>query len=423
MSAYKLMTVLTGRVFEDKGWTLSDSEAPAPSLVRTIYDKRQIEFGPKEAGIYRFADWLPVQRTLKGSSATVTYRSGRLADALGLENLYVAFSGWWPEKGALMETCTFKETEAYSVCGRLGADFDKILVVSSAGNTARAFARVCSMNNIPLVLTVPYDCRGALWFKEPVNPCVKLICTPAGSDYFDAIALGDKIASSPRFLAEGGAKNVARRDGMSTTVLSAAEVIGRIPDCYFQAIGSGTGTIAAWEANLRLIGDGRFGSHKMRLYPSQNIPFTPMHDAWKAGSRALLPMDDDEARAKALQITAKVLSNRKPPYSIAGGLFDALSDAGGDIELADNSDIERCRVLFAECEGVDISAEAAVALQGLINAVSAGKVSRKENVMLNVTGGGSELCRSKGEIFTLEPAAIMTAEENDVISRVESMFE
>ncbi len=417
------MTVLSGRVFEDEGWTLSDSEAPAPSLVRTLYDKSRIDFGPKEAGIFRFLDWLPVRRTLKGSGATVTYRSARLADALGLDNLYVAFSGWWPEKGALMETCTFKETEAYSVCGRLGDDFDKVLVVSSAGNTARAFARVCSMNNIPLVLTVPYDCRSALWFKHPVNPCVKLICTPEGSDYYDAIALGDKIASSPRFLAEGGAKNVARRDGMSTTVLSAAEVIGRIPDCYFQAIGSGTGTIAAWEANLRLIGDGRFGSHKMRLYPSQNIPFTPMHDAWKAGSRALLPMDDDEARAKALQITAKVLSNRKPPYSIAGGLFDAISDAGGDIELADNNDIERCRALFADCEGVDISAEAAVALQGLINAVSAGKVSRKENVMLNVTGGGSELCRSKGEIFTLEPAAIMTAEENDVISRVEAMFE
>ena len=423
MGKYKLMTVATGRVFDDAGWTLADPECPSPSMVRAIYDKKQIEFGPASAGLYRFDDWLPTHRRLEGSAPTVTYKSKKLGAAVGLENLYIAFSGWWPEMGARMATCTFKETEAFSVCARLPEGDGRILVVSSAGNTARAFARVCSENIIPLVLTVPWDCREALWFKKPLNPCVKLICTPAGTDYFDAIALGDAIAASPRFLAEGGAKNVARRDGMSTTVLSAAEVIGRIPDCYFQAIGSGTGTIAAWEANLRLKEDGRFGSHKMKLFPSQNIPFTPMYDAWKAGSRALLPMDDDDARAKALAIDAKVLSNRKPPYSIAGGVYDALCDAGGDIELTTNEDIKRCQAMFAECEGVDIHPAAAVALQGMINAVKAGKIERDAVAMLNVTGGGEQLCRSTGEEFMLEPAAIMSAGEKDVILRVEKLFE
>lgn len=417
------MTVATGRVFEDAGWTLADPECPVPSMVRAIYSKKQIEFGPESAGLYRFDDWLPTHCRLEGSAPTVTYKSKKLGKALGLENLYIAFSGWWPAMGAKMETCTFKETEAFSVCARLPKGSDRILVVSSAGNTARAFARVCSENNIPLVLTVPWDCREALWFKKPLNPCVKLICTPAGTDYFDAIALGDAIAASPRFMAEGGAKNVARRDGMSTTVLSAAEAIGRIPDCYFQAIGSGTGTIAAWEANLRLLEDGRFGTHKMKLFPSQNIPFTPMYDAWKAGSRPLLPMDDNQAREKALAIDAKVLSNRKPPYSLAGGVYDALCDAGGDIELATNDDIKRCQALFLECEGVDIHPAAAVALQGMINAVEAGKVERDAVAMLNITGGGEQLCRASGEEFMLEPAAVMTAAEGDVAGRVEKMFE
>ena len=44
-------------------------------------------------------------------------------------------------------------------------------------------------------------------------------------------------------------------------ILSAVTTIGRIPDYYFQAVGSGTGAIAAWEANMRLIEDGRFGSN------------------------------------------------------------------------------------------------------------------------------------------------------------------
>ena len=122
------------------------------------------------------------------------------------------------------------------------------MVVASAGNTARAFARVCSENNIPLLLCIPQDCIDAMWSAKPLNPCVKLVATERGSDYFDAIYLSNIICELDKFYPEGGAKNVARRDGMGTTVLSAVTTIGRIPDYYFQAVGSGTGAMAAWEA-------------------------------------------------------------------------------------------------------------------------------------------------------------------------------
>lgn len=169
-----------------------------------------------------------------------------------------------------MRSCSFKETEAYSVGSRIdGREPGKVLVVASAGNTARAFAQVCSDNKIPLLLCVPQDNLDALWFEAPLNSCVKLLCTESGSDYFDAIHLSNIICAFEGFYAEGGAKNIARRDGMGTTMLSAATFIGRIPEYYFQAIGSGTGAIAAWEANLRLIEDGRFGSHKAKLMVSQ----------------------------------------------------------------------------------------------------------------------------------------------------------
>lgn len=188
-----------------------------------------------------------------------------------------------------MTTCSFKETEAYSVCGRIREDDDRILVVASAGNTARAFAKVCSDNNIRLLLSVPEDNISALWFDGPLNPCVKLICCERGGDYFDAISLSNQVLRSRKFYAEGGAKNVARRDGMGTTVLSAATTIGEIPDYYFQAVGSGTGAIAAWEANMRLNEDGRFGDKLMKLIVSQNAPFVPMYDAWRVDSREMLP--------------------------------------------------------------------------------------------------------------------------------------
>ena len=419
---YILETAATGRRFEDSGWTLADPQCEEPSLVRAVYDKKQIDFGPEERGIYKFADWMPVRRMLKGSAPTVTFRSEKLAGRLGLPNLYIAFSGYWPQRGAGMTTASFKETEAYSVCARIPKGEKRILVVASAGNTARAFAKVCSENEIPLLLSVPEDNIDALWFEQPLNDCVKLICPPKGSDYFDAIALGDAACTSPRFFAEGGAKNIARRDGMATTVLSAVQTIGRIPDAYFQAIGSGTGTIAAWEANLRLIGDGRFGSHKMKLFPSQNIPFLPMYDAWKAGSRALLPMDDEAARRQALEIHAKVLSNRKPPYSLRGGLFDALCDAGGDIEKADNRDIAAMQQLFLESEGIDIHPAAAVALKGMIDTFEAGKLPKDAVAMLNITGGGEARFKKEHKCHCLKPSLTGHATDPGIVEKIENLF-
>ncbi len=421
---YTLVNVADGRKFEDAGWTLADPEAASPSLVRAEYENKQYNPRTDLDGFYRYADWLPIKRTLEGSCAPVTYKSEKLAAKLGLSNLYITLSGYYPAIGAKMETCSFKETEAYSVCARLPEDNKKILVVASAGNTARAFAKVCSDNNIPLLLSIPEDNISALWFKKPLNDCVKIIASPKGSDYFDAIALSDVACKSPMFMAEGGAKNVARRDGMGTTLLSAVEVIGRIPDAYFQAVGSGTGTIAAWENNLRLIEDGRYGSHKMKLYPSQNEPFTIMYDSWKAHSRALVPMTPEEAREAAAIIDAKVLSNRKPPYSLAGGLFDALEDAGGDMFKVTNEELHHWQDIFLELEGIDIHNAAAVATASLAQAVENGTVGKDDIIMLNITGAGEELAKSEGNIFYAKPHLVLdpALPENEIIPQVENLF-
>lgn len=420
---YTLVNCADGRRFEDSGWDLADRQSSVPSLVRAVYENKK--FTPREDldGLYRYAEWLPVKRTLEGSHRPVTYKSKGLAEYIGLENLYITFSGYFPEIGADMETCSFKETEAYSVCARL-QDCGKVLVVASAGNTARAFAKVCSDNNIPLLLSVPEDNIAALWFRKPLNDCVKIIAAPKGCDYFDAIHLSDIVCKDPMFLAEGGAKNIARRDGMGTTLLSAVEVIGAIPDAYFQAIGSGTGTIAAWENNLRLIEDGRFGSKKMRLYPSQNDPFTIMYDSWKAHQRPLVPLSPEDARHQAAVIKAKVLSNRKPPYSIAGGLYDAMVDAGGDIFKVDNDEIDFWKAKFLELEGTDIYSAAAVATASVSEALAAGDIRRDEVIMLNITGGGEKRSKASFDIVYAQPALVLDPDmpEEEIISKVKALI-
>ncbi len=420
---YKLLNVGSGRVFEDAGWTLADPESPSPSLVRAIYENKK--FTPRDdlKGLYRYAEWLPIRKPLRHSHAPVTYKSKGLAAMLGMDNLYITFSGYAPKLGAKMETCSFKETEAYSVCARLPKNNKRILVVQSAGNTARAFAKVCSDNNIPIVICIPKDNIGDLWFKKKLSSCVKIVASPAGSDYYDAIALGDKLCSSPRYLAEGGAKNIARRDGMGTTVLSAAEAIGRIPDAYFQAVGSGTGAIAAWENAERLAEDGRYGKNNMRIYACQNAPFTIMYDSWKADSRELVPMTPEESRQKAEIILGKVLSNRKPPYSLAGGLFDVLKKSGGDMFKVSNDEIVYWIVRYFSAEGYDIFPASACAVASLKQALDAGIVKKDETVMLNITGGGMLNATKKGFVLK-EPDLVLSPDlsAEEIIAAVDKLF-
>lgn len=421
---YHLTNVSDGHEFQDKGWTLSDPQSKTPSLIRAVYESKAFTPRPELDGIYRYADWMPVKRILKKSSAPVSYKSKGLAKHLGLDNLYITFSGWNPKIGAKFRTCSFKETEAYSVLARLDEDEKRILVVQSAGNTARAFAQVCSDNKIPIVICIPRDSIHDLWFTKKLDKCVKLVAVPHGCDYYDAISIGEKLAEDPGFILEGGAKNVARRDGMGTTVLSFAEETGRIPDAYFQAVGSGTGAIAAWENACRLAEDGRFGENKMRVYVGQNSPFTLMYDSWKAGSRELLPLDPDKGRRQAEIILAKVLSNRKPPYSLAGGLYDVLKASGGDVFLADNDEIMHWMLQFRNLEGYDLLPAACVAVASLAKAVQEGKVGREDYVMLNCTGGGTFAAMSKG--YFLKDIDLELAPDtpsSEVVAKVKALFQ
>jgi cysteate synthase len=401
---YHLQSLCCGTKFEDKNWELNCPDNEEPGLIRAIYNEKQLTVHEEYPGMYKFSDWLPIHRVLKGSGAPVTYKSTGLAKELGLENLYITFNGYWPEKGAMMKTGSFKECEAFSVCARSNNFDGGVMVVASAGNTARAFAKVCSENKISVLICIPKDCANAMWFSQEIDPCVKLIAAESGGDYFDAIHLSNIACEIKGFFPEGGAKNVARRDGMGTTVLSAVTTIGRIPDYYFQAIGSGTGAIAAWEANLRFIADGRYGDNKMKLILSQNTPFLPIKEAWDVSSREMLPMDNVLARKQVEEIIAKVLSNRKPPYSLKGGLFDAMTDSGGEVIAVTNDEAESANLLFEQTEGNDLEPAAAVAVASLIKALERGTIEKDSVVMLNITGGGVKKFKHENAINYLEPS-------------------
>jgi cysteate synthase len=321
-----------------------------------------------------------------------------------LLNVWVVFNGYWPERGAALETASFKDLEAWAVLSRIDGRHEGVLVLASAGNTAAAFARACSLNEVPCLIVVPEAAFAGLRFPDTLDPCVKLVSLTGFTDYSDAIALAERVSQIDGFFPEGGVKNVARRGGLGTTLLNAVEEIGEIPRYYFQAIGSGAGAIGAHEAAKRLAEDGRFGEEPPKLVLSQNLPFVPIYTSWKSGRRELVKIDEDDGRKQTQQMIAQVLSNRRPPYSCTGGVYDILTETGGDMLTADNFEALHAKRLFEETEGIDIDPASAVAFATLLKAARYDGIESDAPVLLNITGGGRERQRLDRDLIPARPA-------------------
>ena len=175
---------------------------------------------------------------------------------------------------------------------------------------------------------------------------------------------------------------------------------------------------------MRLIEDGSYGDNLMKLMVSQNAPFVPMYDAWRHESREMLPYDAKKARRDAELIDAKVLSNRRPPYSVAGGLYDALKTTDGNILVATNAQSKRACKLFKELEDIDIYPAPGVALASLIKMVEAGEIAKDACIMLNITGAGEEAAKRGREMWYLKPSKVfsLTPDVDEVVTYVESLF-
>lgn len=341
-------------------------------------------------GIWRF-NWLPVHAPGAVSAGPVVYRSRGLAGRLGLENLFIAFNGYWPERGAAIETCTFKEFEAAVVLENARQNGIEGLVVASAGNTARAFAHLSAQTGFPVVIVVPRMCLKEMWYLEKSTEVPTFVIEDG--DYSDAIDVARRIAHHANMPFEGGVKNIAKRDGLGIVLLEAVSATGRLPEHYFQAVGSGAGAIAAWEMSERFIADGRFGGRLPVLHLAQNLPFAPMTKAWQRGQRTLAEEDLNPELIK--MISTRVLSTRYPAYSVKGGVYDALRATDGRMYGVTNEEMARARELFAGAEGMDIVPAAAVAVAALSQAVGDRAVAPGETVLLNITGGGEARIRSE----------------------------
>ena len=164
-------------------------------------------------------------------------------------------------------------------------------------------------------------------------------------------------------------------------------------------MGSGTGALAAWEASKRLISIPSIEKRSMKLHLIQNYPFQPIVDAWNRDSKSIRKIKDSEVYKLLSETKAKVLSNTNPPYSISGGLYDALKESKGETTAVNNNEIENSRNLAMDILDLDLCSPASAALAGLVKSVKEKKIDKNEKILLHLTGGGTSEIRKEKNLI------------------------
>jgi cysteate synthase len=421
MSDYQLVCSGCNATYQDDGARLDCANDHRPALLKTRYPQRAFTPGTTNS-MLRYSNWLPNAREFPSAARTGVYRSTALGPHLGLRQLWIAFSGWWPARAATLPTGSFKDLEAVSVLRRLAPGDARTLVISSAGNTALAFARICTDNNVPALIVVPLRGWRDVMSSVRVGPSVRIIAI-ADAGYQEAITFARDLCSNEEFILEGGVRNIGRRDGMGTAMLAAVETIGALPDAYFQAVGSAAGALAAHEAAQRINADGRYGTRLPRLMLSQNAPFTPIHDAWEAHRTTLIATPPEGTASRLAQIGAFVLGNAAPPYAATGGVHEALAASGGKTYAIGNPQFGNAMSLFAELEGMEIEPAAGVAVASLVRAVADGDINQDDVVVLHITGGGRSELGAETDA-NARPAMVLALDElaTTAIDRTRSLL-
>ena len=139
-----------------------------------------------------------------------------------------------------------------------------------------------------------------------------------------------------------------------------------------------------------------------------------MADAWNAQSRDLPDIPEDEARAAALKAYSPVLSNRKPPYSLAGGLFDAMCETAGTFYVPTDEQAKNAGELFQKLEGIDLDKAAQVCLASLFIAKENGVLGDDHAILVNLTGGGAERAHADGLAIPATPDYVFTKAQDNL---------
>jgi threonine synthase len=333
--------------------------------------RKHVEQGP--ASLWRYEALLPggpsIERVDMGAGFTPLRRADRLADALGLETL-------WIKDDSVNPSNSFKD-RVVSVATTMARAFGfEAISCASTGNLANATAAHAAKIGMPCYVFIPEDLERA---KILATAAYGAKVVAVKGNYDDVNRLCSEVADTLPWAFINVNMRPYYAEGSKSLGFEVAEQLGwRLPDHVVVPIASGALLTKVHRAFSELIAIGAVEEKPYRVSGAQPEGCRPVAQAFRDGADTVQPVKPDTI--------ARSLAIGNP----ADGMFalQVARQTGGAIEWCTEAEILEGIELLASTEGVFTETAGGVTVANMKRLVEQGVIRPDEETVAFITGNG-----------------------------------
>lgn len=358
-------------------------------IIAQSISRQSIQAGPHS--IWRYADLLPVVGTNYvnlEAGFTPLVKAERLADALGIDELYI-------KNDTANPTWSFKDRVVSVALSRARELGFTTVACASTGNLANSVAAHAAKAGLRCFVFIPSDLEAGKVMNSLVyNPHVVAV----SGNYDEVNRLCSEIADRTDWAFVNVNVRPYYSEGSKTLAYEVAEQLGwQAPDHVVIPIASGSMLTKIYKGFNEFAKLGLIESKSTRFSGAQAEGCSPVAKAFEGGHDFVSPVKPNTI--------AKSLAIGNP----ADGIYalDIIRNTGGAAACVNDEEIVAGIKLLAETEGIFTETAGGVTIGVLKKLVEAGKIKRDEKTVAYITGIGLKtqeaIVGKVGEPTLIEP--------------------
>ena len=342
-------------------------------LLDIVYDYSKISIKKKDltgpVSVWKYRALLPVagEPISLREGGTPLYHVGRLAERIGMKEVYVKHEGMNPTGSFKDRGMTVGVTKALE----LGM---KTVACASTGNTSASLAVYGARAGVPAVVLLPSGKVALGKLAQALMHGAKVLSIRGNFD--DALKLVRDLCDREGFYLLNSV-NPYRLEGQKTIAFEIADQLGwHAPDRIVLPVGN-AGNITAIYKGFREFRRLGIVDSVPRMTGIQAEGASPVVRAIKNNAAMITPEDKPETVATAIRIGNPVNAVKA---------LNAIRESGGTAEAVSDEEIIRAQQDLASLEGIGVEPASASSIAGLRKLVDMGVIDRDESVVCITTG-------------------------------------
>lgn len=339
-------------------------------LLDVVYDYSKIDFdlNNQPLMVWKYKKLLPVEIdpiTLQ-EGGTPLYKCNRLAEWIGIKELYVKHEGMNPTGSFKDRGMTVGVTKALELN-------KKVVACASTGNTSASLAIYGAKAGIPVVVLLPYGKVALGKVAQALMHGAKVLGIKGNFD--SALALVRDLCDIEGFYLLNSI-NPYRLEGQKTIGFEIFDKLRKSPDRLVLPVGN-AGNISAIYKGFKEFMEFDIIDSVPKMTGIQAQGSCPIVKAFKENKKNIVPESNPDTIATAIRIGDPVNAVKA---------LNAIYESNGIAETVSDQEIIEAQKNLAKLEGIGVEPASASSVAGLRKLVELGEVDRDELVVCVTTG-------------------------------------